>query len=176
LRALDKLLLATSGESGERRNQAAVLEWQGALTGIDQRLAAIDLSLARDYPEYTDLAYPVPITIAEAQALLSDSEALVLFLDSAGGGPKSAEQTFVWVVTKNEARWVSAPIGTVGLRREVAALRCGLDASAWEGAGIDRCLQLLKLGSAPGSNETLPFDVARARALYRALFGEIEPT
>ena len=45
------------------------------------------------------------------------------------------EETFVWVVTKTEVRWVRSELGTAALAREVAALRCGLDAAAWDGGG-----------------------------------------
>jgi CHAT domain-containing protein len=61
----------------------------------------------------------------------------------------------------------SAP---AALGREVAALRCGLDGSAWDADGGAACTKAL------GGPRTRPlrFDHARAHALYRALFGEVE--
>ena len=41
------------------------------------------------------------------------------------------EETFIWVVTKSDVRWVRSELGTAALAREVAALRCGLDTSNW---------------------------------------------
>ena len=60
--------------------------------------------------------------------------------------------------------------------REVAALRCGLDRTAWHGDGAVTCAKLLgiDLVKAPKANDPLPFDLARAHALYKALFGQVE--
>jgi CHAT domain-containing protein len=77
-------------------------------------------------------------------------------------------------------RWVRSELGTPALVREVAALRCGLDAALWDDeAASARCRELVK--TAPQRDrfdtvvsETLPFDTARAHALYKALFGEVE--
>ena len=67
-------------------------------------------------------------------------------------------------------------LGTAALTREVAALRCGLDATAWYGDGAERCAEALgiPLDKAPGPNQPLPFDHARAHKLYSALFGEVQ--
>jgi hypothetical protein len=54
------------------------------------------------------------------------------------------------------------PIGAETLAAEVAALRCGLDESAWRTP--DRCRKLLD-GKSPGA-DGLPYDLARAYALY----------
>ena len=102
------------------------------LTAIDAHLAEIDVSLAADFPDYAALASPKPISVADVQSNLRDDEALVLILDTAGLAPLP-EETFVWIVTKNDVRWLRSELGRVGLQREVAALRCGLDATAWEG-------------------------------------------
>ena len=79
-------------------------------------------------------------------------------------------------MTKTDARWVRSDLGTAALTREVAALRCGLDATAWYGDGTERCAKSLgiPLAKAPGPNQPLPFDHARAHKLYSALFGEVQ--
>jgi CHAT domain-containing protein/tetratricopeptide (TPR) repeat protein len=145
------------------------------LTEIDSRIAAIDKQLAAEFPDYAALASPAPLTVEQVQADLRSSEALVLFLDTPEWRP-TPEETFVWVVTKTEVRWVRSDLGTPALRREVEALRCGLDAAAWHGDGDNRCADLLKLtpDSLPKPDTPLPFDAARAHKLYVALFGEVE--
>jgi CHAT domain-containing protein len=77
-------------------------------------------------------------------------------------------------VTTSQVRWLRSELGTAGLKREVGALRCGLDTTAWDGEGAVRCAGLLQLppGTAPREGEPLPFDAARAHALYAALLGE----
>jgi CHAT domain-containing protein len=70
---------------------------------------------------------------------------------------------------------VRSDLGTLALTREVAALRCGLDSSAWDGEGAKRCAELLRLAAAklPKRDDPLPFDHIRAHKLYTALFGEV---
>jgi CHAT domain-containing protein len=97
----------------------------------------------------------------------------VLVLDTGEMKPV-AEETFVWVITKSDARWLRSELGRPMLAREVAALRCGLDFTAWTGAGAQRCAQGLGLpaGLVPRADEQLPYDVDRAHRIYRALLGE----
>jgi hypothetical protein len=86
------------------------------------------------------------------------------------------EGTFVWVVTKSDMRWVRSDLGTPALTREVAALRCGLDATAWNGDGVEKCANALgiPLDKVPSTGQLLPFDHARAHKLYAALFGTVQ--
>jgi len=76
-------------------------------------------------------------------------------------------------------RWVRFDLGTAAVKREVEALRCGLDPSIWfstppQPGAIQSCLNLLGLQSAPVWGEPLPFDLKRSHALYKALFGQVE--
>jgi hypothetical protein len=155
--AKDKLLIAAKSAPPERRSAAGETALSDRLAAIDARLAAIDAGLARNFPGYAALASPKPVSVADVQASLRNNEALVLFLDTVEFKPL-AEETFVWVVTKSEMRWLRSELGTAALKREVAALRCGLDARAWDGAGAQRCADLLKLppGTVPKDGEPLP--------------------
>ena len=86
------------------------------------------------------------------------------------------EETLAWAVTKEEARWVSIPLGPGGLAERVAKLRCGLDregqwtwvgqSQRWEAKGAP-CRTLAPDGLADG--EPLPFDLGTARELYAQL-------
>lgn len=62
----------------------------------------------------------------------------------------------------------------LGGNREVAALRCGLDLTAWNGSGPSRCADLLMLTpeQVPKDGQALPFDASRAHTLYKSLLGE----
>jgi CHAT domain len=84
------------------------------------------------------------------------------------------EETLVWAVTKSDTRWARLELGTKALFERVAALRCGLDRSAWEGDGTT-CVNGLGIepGKAPQEDVPLPFDVTRAHELYQALFGRV---
>ncbi|MGA7324612.1 MAG: CHAT domain-containing protein, partial [Rhodomicrobium sp.] len=119
-----------------------------------------------------------PLPLADAQALLGEGDALVLFLDLPQFG-RVPEETIVFALTKKGTRWASIGLGAGALRERVAALRCGLDTGAWRDAGRQECRDLA--GAEPSFYsdgeaiaETLPFDLARANGLYRDLFGGIE--
>lgn len=169
-RAKDKALTAARVSLPERRNAQAEGLIAGRLEEIDKRLAAIDQVLGKDFPEYAAASHPEPITLTDVQALLREDEALMVMFDT-GAWRSAAEETFIWVVTRDGARWVRSGLGRAALAEHVAALRCGLDQFAWDKDGGSACAKLLP-GEAPGA--LLPFDPQRAHALYRALFGQVE--
>jgi hypothetical protein len=179
IRAMEKHLIAAKSLEPAWRNVATETKLARDLAELEKRFKAIDWRLDEEFPDYAALARPPPLSAEEAQAQLGPDEALVLFLDTPEWKPKRPnspslpQETFVWIVTKTEVRWVRSELGTVALQREVAALRCGLDATAWHGKGALHCADVLKLapGKVPKDGQPLPFDAARAHVLYASLFG-----
>jgi CHAT domain-containing protein/tetratricopeptide (TPR) repeat protein len=169
----DKLLVAAKSNEPAKRSADAEKVLTDRLGAIDARLTEISQRLAKDFPDYASLANPAPAPVAEVQAQLAADEALVVFLDTPEWRPLP-EESFVWVVTKTEVRWVRSELGTAALTREVAALRCGLDDVAWNGAGRERCAKALDVPVPIKAPDPLPFDHARAHKLYVGLFGEVE--
>jgi CHAT domain-containing protein len=175
----DQALSAAVSLAPDKRDKAAEAANIARLAAIDARVAEIDKQLTAQFPDYAALARPTPLSTAEVQAQLGANEALVLVLDTPAARP-TPEETFIWVVTNADVRWVRSDVGTEALKREVAALRCGLDAVLWnDEAGAARCRDLIKTspqrdGAGTVRGESLPFDVARAHALYKALFGQVE--
>jgi CHAT domain-containing protein/Tfp pilus assembly protein PilF len=167
----DQARTAAVAQTPDKRNSDAETQNVSRLAAIDVRIAEIDKDLKATFPEYAALASPAPLSLEDVQEQLGADEALVLFLDTPEYKP-TPEETFIWVVTKTDAWWARAELGTPTLTREVAALRCGLD---YEGAWIGtRCNDLLNSNVSPGGETPLPFDLVRAYALYKALFGQIE--
>jgi CHAT domain-containing protein len=167
----DQLRSAAVAQASDKRDGAADAENFSRLAAIDARIAEIDKNLAADFPDYAALASPAPLSLEEVQRELGVNEALVVFLDTPAAKP-APEETFIWVVTRSDVRWVRSDLGTPALTREVAALRCGLD---YEGAWIGtRCNELLSSNVTPGGETPLPFDLQRAHALYKALFDQVE--
>jgi CHAT domain-containing protein/tetratricopeptide (TPR) repeat protein len=165
---------AAAGKADAKAAEAA----RTAITQIERRLAEKRSALREAFPDYAELANPKPLSLADAQKLLGEGDALVLFLGLGQAG-RVPEETIVFALTKDEARWASIGLGLSALRERVTALRCGLDAGAWRGSGRRECRDLT--GAEPGFDsygeviaETLPFDLARASALYHDLFGGIE--
>jgi CHAT domain-containing protein/tetratricopeptide (TPR) repeat protein len=148
-----------------------------SIAALETRLGALDERLSRDFPEYVQLARPKPLTVDDVRAMLNDDEALIVFLDVRATGGKIPEEAFAWVVTKTDVRWVKLPVAPTQLATHVAALRCGLDQAAWDGEGGSRCASLINTAyqaADAAAGKPLPFDLARAHELYRALFGQIE--
>ena len=156
----------------DRSTEAANVAQLGA---IDLQIAEIDKQLAVGFPDYAALIKPDAVSVDDVQAQLGAGEALLLFLDTPDWQP-TPEESFLWIVTKSDMRWVRMEVGTKALTKRVAALRCGLDGASWDGEGALRCAQLLNidLDKAPKAGEPLPFNLARAHELYQALFSQVE--
>jgi len=171
----DKQLIAAKSEPPTMRRADAEKTLADRLVAIDALLAEIDRQLAQEFPDYSALASSVPVSIEEIQSQLGPDEALVLFLDTPDLKP-TPEETFIWVVTKSALRWVRSAIGTETLAQRVMALRCGLDATAWDGGGAEKCAKSLvvPLDKLPSRNQPLPFDHASAYELYSLLLGEVQ--
>jgi CHAT domain-containing protein/tetratricopeptide (TPR) repeat protein len=165
-----RLLAAITGSPAERRPgvEAAVA---ARLKVVEARLAEIAARLSEE-PAFAPLSLS-SVAVAEVQADLRDSEALVLFLDTPAIGA-AAEESFVWVVTRSDVRWARIEAGTTALAEAVDALRCGLDASAWRDKGGIACRRLLRVAENPADDAALPFSVPIAHELYETLFGQVE--
>jgi CHAT domain-containing protein/tetratricopeptide (TPR) repeat protein len=175
----DKQLIAAKSQESAKRNLDTEKVLNDRLAVIDGRLKAISAQFAKNFPEFASLTSPKPASVAEMQALLGLNEALVLFLDTDDSFKPTPEETFLWVITKGDMRWVKSELGTKALAERVAALRCGLDATLWDdGPAAARCRNLVN--TAPERDEygnvryeTLPIDTTQANVLYKALFEPI---
>jgi len=158
-----------------RADAAAAEIARNSITALAARLGALEQRLTKDFPEYVQLARPKPLDLNEVRSALKSDEALIVFLDVRYTG-KLPEEEYAWVVTKTDARWLKLDLTPTQIATDVAALRCGLDQAAWEGDGGSRCAGLLNSNyraADAASGKPLPFDLARANALYMGLFGQI---
>lgn len=169
----DALRDAALGKPASKRDAQGEAENAARLAAIGERLAGLDARLKTDFPEFAALASPAPLPLAEAQGLLADGEALVLFLDTPEKKP-APEETFIWVATKTQTRWIRSELGKDALTREVQALRCGLDAAAWTGPACAELTGQHYSVADAAAGALPPFDAARAHKLYQALFGQAE--
>ena len=164
----DALRNAALGRAPDRRDAKAAADNLARTAAIAARVAKIDKQLAVQFPDYAALASAQPLSVEETQAQLAENEALVLFIDSDDKFKPAPEESFIWVVTRTQVRWVRSELGTAALTREVQALRCGLDSAAWSDG------HCFKLVGQRGPRAPLPFDLARSHRLYEALFGKVE--
>jgi CHAT domain-containing protein/tetratricopeptide (TPR) repeat protein len=136
------------------------------ITALASRLKNIDAQLAQTFPEYTALANPRPLSIDTTQGLLMPDEVLLQVLETR----ETPHESFAWLVTKNNVRWVKLAVAPENIATNVDALRCGLDPSAWDNEkDTARCRELI--GVAGEKNALLPFDVVKAYELYQAILG-----
>ena len=94
------------------------------IADIEAKLAEKQATLRQAFPDYADFANPKPLPLTDAQALLGEGDALVLFL-SLRRFSKIPEETIVFALTNKEARWVRIRGGLRGFAeaRRDAALR-----------------------------------------------------
>ncbi len=168
--------LAAFSKPSEKRNAEAEAANAARLHAVAARIGEIDAKLKAEFIDYADLASPEPASVEDLQSDLRADEALILFLDT-GAFAATPEETFVWVVTKTDVRWFRSTLGAPSLKREVAALRCGLDYEGSWKIAASPCPKLTNTAYADNDNEAgspLPFDLARSYALYKALLGPAE--
>ncbi len=145
----DELLhLVTSASAGDGVVDTDALHDE--MAALTHSLATQDEQIARDFPAYAALSRPRPLDLHDAQALLDDGEALVVF---AVLGPVS----YAWVVQDRSAAFVRLDVGAAELDRQVGWLRRWLDPAA----------QPMPVGGED------PLNIAHA--LYSALWKPLEP-
>ena len=93
--AEDKHLLAAVGRGSLPAAEILARVWRRWM----RHLMPSTRDYRAEFKEYAELSNPKPLTIAAAQVLLNDGEALVLFLDVPQSGNVPGE-TLIWVVTK----------------------------------------------------------------------------
>lgn len=168
--SLDKNLYASIAQSAGR-NSEAEQQLRVQLAAIDARIAEIDQTLKDDFKNYSALTSPEPVSVEETKWLLKPDEAMVQFT-------VGDSETFVWAITRDGERWARSGLGVKALAKHVAALRCGLDYDgSWTGDNVTRCEDLLYRSYTERNHDKgdpLPFDLARAHTLYKALFGDVE--
>jgi len=120
----DRTLIAARALSPEKRDVKTEAALAEAIAGLDRRLDSVDQGLASSLAGYDVLARPQALKVENIQALLGPDEALLLFFDVSG-------RTYIWAINRTDFRWTQSSLGTPSLKREVAALRCGLDMAAW---------------------------------------------
>jgi CHAT domain-containing protein/Tfp pilus assembly protein PilF len=169
LDAIDRSVIAAISSAPEQRSKEAETDLRRKTAALAAQLKAIDAELNARFPEFAQLAQPEPRSIAQLQRTLKPNEALYTVALTRGGG-------FAWAITRDDVRWFHVPRTHKEVEDDVAALRCGVDPAAWE-APASRCADLTKqtYTEADRMAGRLPrFDLDRAYALYRALFGEAE--
>ena len=146
-RRLDARLVQAVGGAPETRDAGAEAKLRDDLATLDERIGALDKKLAREFPEYAELASPGPLSLSETQDLLGPTEALMTYAIWDNG-------TFLWVLRRDDAAFHRIDVGRQEIDDAVLFIRSGLDPSG---------------GLIPN------FDVEEALGLYRRIFAPAGP-
>ena len=117
---------------------------------LREKLAMLGEELAKAFPGYAELRLPSDLSLADAQQLLGDDEALIV-IDIAGIGQGD---DYVWAVTHDAAVWKEIETRQGDIAECIARLRTGLDLRDKSGR--------------------VPVDPALAHELYRKLLDPVE--
>ena len=151
------LAAAASQPGGETR----MVGLRGEIDSLNAEIGQIDASLKHDFPRYSELANPAPMSIADVQALLEPDEGLLLALSG-------RDHVFVWAIGKTASAWARTVYGAGVLADDVATLRAQLDPNAaTRGAA--------SLAKPAGEGPRVPaFDRVRAHLLWFELVRPVE--
>ena len=103
-RLLDKRIVSASSEPPDKRDRVTEARLRAELEAARGRLEELDKRLARECPDYAEIASPQPVPLAEAQALLAADEALVTYA-------VWDKSTFLQVIRSNRAALHQVEIG-----------------------------------------------------------------
>ncbi|KQT25175.1 MULTISPECIES: CHAT domain-containing tetratricopeptide repeat protein [Bradyrhizobium] len=149
--ALDKAIVAAVSKSSAQRDVGAEQRSRTRIASIANERAALQKTLAVEFPEYSSLSNPLPLAVKDIQPLLSADEAMVIYSVTKG-------QSYVVAITREGVDWKEINVGADLLAQKVSAFRKGLDV----GKARD------------SSGKSGLFDLALAHELYLALLGPVE--
>lgn len=149
--ALDKAIIAAVSKPSAQRDVAAEQRSRARIAAITSERAGLQKTLAIEFPDYSSLSNPLPVTVKDVQPLLSADEAMVVY-------SVVDKRSYVIAITREGADWKEIPLGADALAQKVTAFRRGLDV----GKARD------------GSGKSGLFDLALANELYLTLLGPVE--
>ena len=139
-------LAAEQALPDQERSAIAETRLQQTMRENWRRASALNQQLAGQFPAYHQLANPRPLQLTELRMRLSDREALVSFI-------VGKKQSFIQITRRQGNYIAKISEGEAALGETVKALRGALEI---QGGSVNE------------------FDLQRAHALYRSLFGRLE--
>ncbi len=149
----DKLLVAAMSQPEAQQNKAAVAALRQEGASLEERQKALQAKLQNEFPDYAALSSPRPLNLEQAQRLIGDGEAMVVFLP----GDK---ESYVFAVTHTDFDWRVIPLGRAELASKVADFRKGLD--------------VVELNASIAAGKPVLFNLDAAHELYTALLAPVE--
>jgi CHAT domain-containing protein/Tfp pilus assembly protein PilF len=141
----DRALILALSKPGGQSNAAQVDAIRKQIADSEEKLAATTARLRTDFPDYSDLSNPKPLTVENIQKLVGPDEAFV-FLQT---GDK---ESYIFALTRDGFVWRTTTGGKEDLSNKVTALRRGLTLDKME-----------------------EFELGVAHELYMLLLAPVEP-
>ncbi|TFV70868.1 tetratricopeptide repeat protein [Bradyrhizobium frederickii] len=149
--ALDKAIIAAVSKPSAQRDLAAEQRSRARIAVIASARNGLQKTLAVEFPDYSSLANPLPLTVKDIQPLLASDEAMVIY-------SVVDRRSYVVAITRESVDWKEIPLGADAVAQKVTAFRRGLDVG--------------KARDASGKSGL--FDLGLANELYVALLGPVE--
>jgi CHAT domain-containing protein/Tfp pilus assembly protein PilF len=156
---LEKSIISAVSKAPAQRDPAVEQRTKARIAAIADQREALKKVFGSEFPDYSALSNPAPMTAKEIQALLADDEALVLFAAAVD------EVSYVFALTRTGSDWKSIPLGGDALAEKVATFRHGLD--------VDMVADQDYFDANKIKREL--FDLGFANELYATLIGPVEP-
>ena len=139
-RETDRRLLDALASPDSAENRVTIETLRKQMVDIEARQAVVTAKLEKEFPAYIALMKPKPLSVAEVQALLDATEALVFWLPS-------EKETYVFALTQGGFEWRAIPIGAQQLSQSIATFRVGLDPNQFTDPAKKGKLQQFDLGT-----------------------------
>ena len=120
-RAVDRMLTEQLGSNTSLPRNREVELRREELTKLSEKIEGLDETLRKQFPKFTELTNPRPVSLKTVQKLLTSEEALLLQITVETG-------TFVFLVRQNDVKFARTDMNKKDLDRSVASLRKGLAA------------------------------------------------
>ena len=101
-----------------QQNKAAIAALRQEVASLEERQKALQAKLQNEFPDYAALSSPRPLNLEQAQRLIGDGEAMVVFLPG-------EKESYVFAVTHTDFDWRVIPLGRAELADKVADLPQG---------------------------------------------------
>jgi CHAT domain-containing protein len=112
----EALVLKELNQTAKKRNEGTIKNLRIQLGEIEFSLNEVRDRLQQDFPDYSNLAKPKPLSINDVQHLLSPDEVLLTYV-------VGDKESYLWVISPNLGKFFTLPVGEYELSKTVAHLR-----------------------------------------------------
>lgn len=149
------------------KDEATAAALRAELDSKARELAALDVRINRDFPEYATLVTPRAVAIADVRAQLADDEAVLMLLPSEG-------HHYIFAVSQKAVTWHRVDEGARDVAALVSRLKCRIDEATCSVGEYNALLEAEGRGEPSVIDARYPrYDRAAAHRLYQMLIAPV---